>query len=66
MAAHMAHGGSQARVLIEAVATGLNHSHSNVGSLFFHFDSILALLFYFLFNHNFGHIVSTVKKLNFI
>ena len=28
----MAHGGSQARGLIGAVATGLCHSHSNAGS----------------------------------
>ena len=28
----MAHGGSQARGLIGAVAAGLHHSHSNVGS----------------------------------
>ena len=28
----MAHGGSQARGLIAAVATGLHHSHSNAGS----------------------------------
>ena len=27
-----AYGGSQARGLIRAVATGLGHSHSNVGS----------------------------------
>ena len=31
-AAPMAHGGSQARVPIGAVATGLHHSHSNIGS----------------------------------
>ena len=30
--APVAHGGSQARSLIRAVATGLRHSHSNVGS----------------------------------
>ena len=28
----MAYGGSQARGCSEAVATGLHHSHSNVGS----------------------------------
>ena len=31
-AAHMAHGGSQARGGIRAVAAGLRHSHSNVRS----------------------------------
>ena len=31
-AAPMAYGGSQARDLIETVATGLRHSHSNAGS----------------------------------
>ena len=31
-AAPMAHGGSQARGQIRAVAVGLYHSHSNVGS----------------------------------
>ena len=31
-AAPAAYGGSQARGLIKAVATGLHHSHSNVGS----------------------------------
>ena len=31
-AAAMAYGGSQARGLIGAVATGLHHSHSNAGS----------------------------------
>ena len=31
-AAPMAYGGSQARGLIRAVATGLHHSHSNTGS----------------------------------
>ena len=31
-AAPMAYGGSQARGLIGAVATGLHHSHINVGS----------------------------------
>ena len=31
-AAPMAYGGSQARGLIRAVATGLHHSHSNGGS----------------------------------
>ena len=31
-AAPVAYGGSQARGLIGAVATGLHHSHSNVGS----------------------------------
>ena len=32
-AASTAHGGSQARGLIEAVAAGLHHSHSNAKSL---------------------------------
>ena len=32
MAAPVAHGGSQARGLIRAVAAGLRQSHSNVGS----------------------------------
>ena len=31
-AAPAAYGGSQARGLIEAVATGLHHSHNNAGS----------------------------------
>jgi len=31
-AAPMAYGGSQARSLIGAVATGLHHSHNNAGS----------------------------------
>ena len=31
-AASMAYGGSQARGLIRAVAAGLHHSHSNLGS----------------------------------
>ena len=31
-AAPLAYGGSQGRGLIRAVATGLHHSHSNMGS----------------------------------